>query len=187
MYNPEKEFSKLIIDCLGKEGKSISALSKDLEEKGLKIHRLIITGYLRALTDQGILKEKEIPPSKIYIPVKQTSESIYESVTKICRAATPDSDELILYVLYRLLKRPIFESELRMCNIIRPIGILASDHEIAESKRVLKRAGNIIQNEKAYSPDKEYPDTYNQVLSDLLIDAKGAKHLVLETKQTKLI
>ena len=76
MYNPDKEFARIIIDCLGKDGKSISALSKDLEDRGIKMHRLIITGYLRALTDQGVLREREIPPSKIYQPIKAVQETI---------------------------------------------------------------------------------------------------------------
>ena len=76
MYNPDKEFDRIIIECLGKDGKSISALSKDLESRGIKMHRLIITGYLRAMTDLGYLKEREIPPSKIYQPIKPVQETI---------------------------------------------------------------------------------------------------------------
>ena len=187
MFNPDREFARLILDCLGKEGKSISALSKDLESRGVKLHRLIITGYLRALTDQGILREREIPPSKIYQPVKAVQETIYDAVSKSCRNLTRDADELILYVLNRLFKRPIFDSELRAAGITRPIGKEASDHDTNESRKVLKRAGNIGISQKAYFPEKEFPERYYEVLSDMAIETRGCRHLVMETRQTKLI
>jgi hypothetical protein len=187
MYNPEKDFGQLIVDCLGKDGKSISALSKDLEERGFKIHRLIITGYLRALTDQGILKEREIPPSKIYQPVKSLPDSIYETVGKACRRATPDADELVLYMLYRLFKRPIFVSELRAAGVTRPIGKDANEHDVTESRKVLRRSGNVVPSQAAVYPVKEFQEKYADILADMALDVKDAKHLVMETKQTKLV
>lgn len=187
MYNPEKSLGQMILDCLGKDGKSISALSKDLEEKGVKMHRLIITGYLRALADQGILVEKEIPPSKVYIPVKGAQETIYSAVGRSCRNLTNDADELILYVLSKLFKRPIFESELRAAGVTRPIGAAASDHDIAESRKILKRAGNIVPSEKAVYPEKEFPEKYTAVLNDMTLENKSCKHLVMETRQTRLM
>ena len=187
MFNPDKEFARLVLDCLGKDGKSISALSKELESRGVKMHRLIITGYLRALTDQGILREREIPPSKIYQPVKQMQETIYDAVSRACRNLTRDADELILYVLNRLFKRPIFESELRAAGVTRPIGKEASDHDANESRKVLKRAGNIGISQKAVFPEKEFPEKYYEVLSEMAIETRGGKHLVMETRQTKLI
>ena len=187
MYNPEKEFGRIITECLGKDGKSISALSKDLEDRGIKMHRLIITGYLRAMTDLGYLRERDIPPSKIYQPVKPVQETIYEAVGKACRNLSSDPDELILYVLNRLFKRPIFESELRAAGINRGIGKEASDHDINESRKVLKRAGNIMSSQKAVFPEKEYPEKYYEVLAEMAIETRGSKHLVMETRQTKLI
>ena len=187
MYNPDKEFARIVIDCLGKDSKSINALSKELEARGVKMHRLLITGYLRALTDQGILRERDVPPSKIYQVVKQVQESIYEAVARSCRNISNDADELILYVLNRLFKRPIFESELRLAGITRPIGKAASEHDINESRKVLKRAGNIGISQKAVFPEKEFPEKYYEVLSDMAIETRGGRHLVMETRQTKLI
>ena len=187
MFNPDKEFARIIVDCLGKDGKSISALSKDLEARGIKIHRLLITGYLRALTDQGILRERDVPPSKIYQPMKPLPETIYDAVSRSCRNLTDDADELILYVLNRLFKRPIFDTELKAAGVMRPIGKPASDHDVNESKKVLKRAGNIGIGQKAFFPDKEYPERYYEVLADLVIETRGGRHLVMETRQTKLI
>lgn len=188
MYNPEKDFNRLLIECLGKDGKSISSLAKDLEEKGFKIHRLIITGYLRAMTDMGILKEREVPPSKIYQPIKSLPDNIYESVGKSCRRITSDADELILYVFFRLFKRPIFTSELKNAGVTRPIGNEAQEHDISECKKVLRRAGNnVIPNQTAVFPAKDFPELYGDVLADMALEIKDSKHLVLETKQTRLM
>lgn len=187
MYNPEKDFARLILEILGKDGKSISAVAAELENRGLKIHRLIITGYLRALTDQGIVKEREIPPSKIYIPVKPVPETIYESVGKCCRKVSNDPDELILYTLYKLMKRPIFTSELKIAGVNRPIGKEASLKEVQDSVRVLRRAGNTVSAQQtAVFPVKEFPEEYTMVLTELALESKDSRHLVMETKQTTL-
>lgn len=187
MYNPEKEFYRILIECLGKDGKSISALSKDLEGMGFKYHRLIVTGYLRALTDTGVLRERDVPPSKIYQPVKPVSESIYETIGKACRKLSPDADELILYVLFKLFRRPIFTSELKLAGVNRPIGKEALEHEMNECKKVLRRAGNVLPSQSAVFPAKDFPEQYIDVLSDTMLDIKDSKHLVMETKQTRLL
>lgn len=60
------------------EGKqlSISGLSRELKAEGIDEHRLILTGYLRALRDLEILEEKDVPPSKIYaLPEKEREQS----------------------------------------------------------------------------------------------------------------
>jgi hypothetical protein len=187
MFNPEKDFNRKVIETLGKDGKSISALSKELESQGIKHHRLILTGYLRALTDINMLKEKDVPPSKIYIPIKSGNDTIYQSVERSVRKISDQPNETILYVLYRLFKRPIFESELKLAGVSRVNAKPVDGQMIAECKKVMKRNGNIIPTELAYEPTFEYPEIYSDVLSDILLESKDSKHLVMETKQTKLI
>ncbi|MFA7622490.1 MAG: hypothetical protein WCX76_01900 [Candidatus Methanomethylophilaceae archaeon] len=186
MYNVDKDFNRIVIDSLGKDGKSISALTKDLEERGIKQHRLIVTGYLRALTDMNILKEREVPPSKIYQPSKALPDSIYESVGKACRKIDPDADELILYTLSRLFKRPIFDTELKLAGVNRPIGRSASDNETKECKRIMARAGNVLTSSNALHPSREFPDKMSEVLTEVVLDIKDCRHAVMETRQTKL-
>lgn len=187
MFNPDKDFNRMVVETLGKDGKSISALTKDLETAGIKHHRLILTGYLRALTDMGILREKEVPPSKVYIPVRSLPDNIYQSVGKSVQKVAPDKDGMALYVLYRLLKRPIFESEMRMAGAPVHSGRPADQQAVAECKKSLRRAGNIIPGENAYEPLKEYPDIYPDVLADMVLETKDSRHLVMETKQTRLL
>lgn len=187
MYNQEKDFFRLVMEILGKDGKSISAVATELEARGLKIHRLIITGYLRALAEQGIVREREIPPSKVYVPSRPIQESVYESVGKCCRKISDDPDELILYVLSKLLKRPIFTEELRAAGVTRPIGKAAPEKDIQESVKCLRRSGNTVASQQpAFYPAKEFPEKYIDVLTELALDAKDSKHLVMETRQTTL-
>ncbi|NLL94971.1 MAG: hypothetical protein GX224_04380 [Thermoplasmatales archaeon] len=186
MYNPEKDFNRLVMDCLGKDGKSISALSKELEGKNVKLHRLILTGYLRALADLNYLREREIPPAKIYQPIRSLPDNIYESVEKSARKLSDDADELILYTLYKLLKRPIFDSELKQAGVNRPIGRKASEYEVGECRRVLRRAGNVVPTNVAVHPEAEYEAEYAEVLADIVLEAKESRYLVLETRQTRL-
>lgn len=186
MHNPEKDFNRKVMESLGKDGKSISALSKDLEKMNIKLHRLILTGYLRALTDLNYLREREVPPSKIYQPMRPLPDSVYESVEKAARKVSQDADELILFTLYKLFKRPIFDSELKQAGVNRPIGRKASEYEVGECKRILRRAGNVVPTNVAVHPDTEYEEEYADVLAEMVIDAKDSRYLIMETKQTRL-
>ena len=82
MFSPEKDLSRKIVETLGKDGMSISSLDKELAKMGIKDHRLVLTGYLRAMTDLGYLKMRDVPPAKIYVPAKRLPDSVYESVSK---------------------------------------------------------------------------------------------------------
>ncbi|MDD3398957.1 MAG: hypothetical protein PHW93_05095 [Candidatus Methanomethylophilaceae archaeon] len=189
MFSPEKDFHKIVIETLGKEGKSISSLAKELEKMGFKHHRLILTGYLRALTDIKILKEREIPPAKVYIPAKQSTDTIYEKVGKRCREISTNPNDLILYTLNRLFRRPIFEIELNMAGILDPIGIEADEESIKEARRVLKKAGvQTPNNQAAFLPSKMNLDPeYIALIESILIEIQDIRHLLLDTRQTKLI
>ncbi|MCK9323046.1 MAG: hypothetical protein RBR05_01900 [Candidatus Methanomethylophilaceae archaeon] len=187
MFNPEKDFNRKVIEILGKDGKSISSLAKDLETIGIKHHRLILTGYLRALTDMNILREREVPPSKIYIPIRSLPDSLYQSVEKTCKKYQADPNETTLYVLYKILKRPIFDSELKLAGVTRITGRPVDEATTLECKKVLRRSGNIIPGEIAYAPAIDHSEIYTDILTDIVLDLKDSKHLVMETKQTKLI
>lgn len=189
MFSPEKDFHKIVIEALGKEGKSISSLAKELEKMGFKHHRLILTGYLRALTDIKILKEREIPPAKVYIPTKPSADSVYERVGKKSREISSDPNNLILYALNRMFRRPIFEIELNMAGIMEHIGIQADEDTVKEARRVLKKAGvQAPNNQSAFIPSKTDLDhEYLTLMEALLSESLDIRHLMLDTRQTKLI
>ena len=186
MFNPDKDFGRVLMECLGRDGISISALAKELESKGFKHHRLILTGYLRAMTDMGHLKERDIPPSKIYQVSKQLPDSIYEQVGKACRKVSRDPDELILFTLFKIFRRPVFDSELKASGVNRPIGKEVTEEEITEAKKILRRAGNTVSGQNAVIPSSDLTDQVQDVLIAVLLDSTESRHLIAETKQSKL-
>lgn len=191
MFSPEEDLRRALFEILGGEGKSISALSRELEGRGYNLHRLILTGYLRALTDLKILKEREVPPAKLYMPAKAPERDIYELVGDTVRGMVEGekADALILFTLSSLFKRPIFYDELRRAGISgQPPGRQATGEERQEAKRVLSRAGlKIPDSAKAYVAEGEgMHDAELQVLENILVEQLGVTNLVKGTTQTKL-
>ncbi len=191
MADPDKVLKEEIFDILKSDGKSISALSRDLEERGINIHRLILTGYLRALTDYNYLKEKEVPPAKVYVSVKGKEKDIYEMVGEFSRRleSGPDADLLILYSLNRLFRRPVFFEELRKAGVRdMPSTRQVDIEERQEAKKFIQRAGLKVGDlNLAYrNDDPEMVSRYEDLLSMILCDLMSFSRLVRDTKQTKL-
>lgn len=191
MADPDKVLKEEIFDILKSDGKSISALSRDLEERGINIHRLILTGYLRALTDYNYLKEKEVPPAKVYVSVKGKEKDIYEMVGESSRRleSGPDADLLILYSLNRLFRRPVFFEELRKAGVRdMPSTRQVDIEERQEAKKFIQRAGLKVGDlNLAYrNDDPEMVSRYEDLLSMILCDLMSFSRLVRDTKQTKL-
>ncbi len=185
MFNPEKDLAEIIIECLGPDGLSISSLDKKLQERGITDHRLVLTGYLRAMTDFGYLRMKDVPPAKIYIPAKKLPENIYQAVWRLSKEFSgKDSEEITVYALYRFFKRPIFESELKSIGIFRPIGTVADKESTDESRKLLRKAGNVVPSGNAYIPVNEYPAEFDEIASKITMEYLDAQHLVQQYKQT---
>lgn len=144
MFNPERDLARIIVECLGNEGLSISALDAKLSEMGIRDHRLVLTGYLRAMTDLGYLSMRDVPPSKVY-SVRKKPPSVYRAVEKQARELTGvDTDEVILYCFWKMFRRPVFESEMRLAMIFRPVGRIADPEETDHSRMLLRKEGNVI-------------------------------------------
>ncbi|AAT43402.1 hypothetical protein [Picrophilus oshimae] len=117
----EKRIMDIIFDDIGSEEKSITGIQKSLEKKGLNIHRLVLTGYLRALTEMGMINEKEIKPAKIYSIIKRNDKDIYSMVGEVARMDDEEeSGNNALLLLYSLFDRPVFMRELEKCNVSQP-------------------------------------------------------------------
>ena len=71
---------KLILNEINGEEKSITGIQKSLEEKGINMHRLVLTGYLNAMVELGILREREIKPARIFSFVGQNKQDIYSII-----------------------------------------------------------------------------------------------------------
>lgn len=117
----DKNLKEEIVTELVEEEKSISGLQKSLEARGINTHRLVLTGYLRALVDIGILREKEIKPSRIYSIQSIPGKDIYEMAGIAARKySAEDTGDHVLELLYYLFNRPIFVREIERCNVELP-------------------------------------------------------------------
>ena len=188
---PER-LKDLIIKYVKEEERSISSLSRRLEGEGHKMHRLVLTGYLKALTDVGVLKEKEIPPAKVYTTSAHREKNLYETVGEKCRAlkmSEDDQTQVTVYILQKLFHRPIFFEELKQCGFKEGVDEeeQVSGDERREAKAALTKAKvHLPYNDPAYLVKKDYEDVFIDVLSDIMTETFRSKRLVIGTKQLKL-
>jgi DNA-binding transcriptional ArsR family regulator len=191
MFELDKELRALILQNLPEDGMSISALSRLLNEKGVKLHRLELSGYLKALSDVGVLRERDIKPSKVFSPSQLKKKDIYTCLGDLVRKEEDDEDKqasVALFILGRLFKRAIFEKELRMCGLRgTPASKRATDKERADAAALMVKAGiKISASDAAIVSTGNYPQASNKVIPDLLIDLAGLRAFVAETKQKTL-
>ena len=191
LFVPERNLKDLVVSYLRLQERSISALTKQLKQDGYSFHRLFVTGYLKALADVGMLREKDIPPSKVYTTSAHRELNLYEIVGSRCREATKDEADqvrLAIGVLQKLFRRPIFLREVRECGFSAAIEApQAPREEREEARRGLVKLGlQLPTNEPAYGVPDRKSEVRDEILYDLIVQRFGMGGLVLETKQTKL-
>lgn len=191
MFVPERNLKDLVVSYLRVQERSISALTKQLKQDGYSFHRLFVTGYLKALADVGMLREKDIPPSKVYTTSAHREPNLYELVGSRCReAAKEETDQarLAVAVLQKLFRRPIFLREVRECGFAGAIDVPSAPREERdEARRGLVKLGlQLPTNEPAYVVPERRSEVRDEILYDLIVERFGMGALVLETKQTKL-
>lgn len=170
-----------IIDILRGDGKSISEIYKEINlEDETKIHRLALTGYLWAMADFNVLKEKYIKPSKLYFLLKKDETSIYELIGEQMADEPPDKrGEEVLYILYTLFDRPIYEVELERAGIAGTVKGKRLDKR--ERKKLLGKVqikGTKISSESdAYvpHPSASYPALTMKVLGNIISEKYEVK------------
>jgi hypothetical protein len=132
----EEKLNSKLLELLEGRRLSISGLSRELKAKGIDEHRLVLTGYLRALRDLKILEEIEVPPSKIYALPEKTTEILSEKSKEPISPELSDPEEIYsilraqllkinldfripvgVYVVSRLFERPCFRRELKLIGI----------------------------------------------------------------------
>jgi DNA-binding HxlR family transcriptional regulator len=190
LFFPEKTLKNLIISYVKEEERSISGLARQLNKDGHAIHRLFLTGYLRAMADMGVVREKQIPPSKVYATSANRERNIYEMVGDKCLAAEVSDNnkpELAVSVLEELFHRPVFLQELRECGFEDVGARTVKGDERSEARKLLVRSGiEIPGNDPAYTSGGAYEEPTTQVLRDLILERFDINHLRIDTKQIKL-
>jgi hypothetical protein len=125
-----------VIELLDGRQLSISGLSRELKAGGIEEHRLVLTGYLRALRDLELLEEIEVPPAKIYALPEKGRELPPEKSRELRPADSSNPEDIYLifrtqllkidldfripvgvYVISRLFERPCFRRELKLAGV----------------------------------------------------------------------
>lgn len=149
-----EKFFTTVLNMLKDRQLSISGISRELKTSGYDQHRLIITGYLRALHDTGFLEELEIPPSKVYAYNHRRQEKdIYLMLEDRLREV--DSEfrfPVAVHILSTLFNRPCFRYELNLLEITpkaSPYVREYSDERLREYREDITRF-DIPASDKAY-------------------------------------
>ncbi len=192
MFVPERNLKDLVVSYIRDQERSISALTKQLETDGYSFHRLFVTGYLKALADVGMLREKEIPPAKVYTASAHREANLYELLGDKCRDATSEEaaqTRLAVATLQRLFRRPVFLRELRECGFAGPVDAPSVGRdEREEARRALAKLGlQIPTNEPAYRVEERRNEVRDAILCEIIVERFGLAPLVLDTKQMKLM
>ncbi len=191
MFSPQRDMRELILEILKRESMSISSVARELQTRGVKLHRLELTGYLKALADMGVLKSRDIKPAKVFSLSGSRERNLYELTGAVCGDYSKTEEEkatLTAYTLQHLFRRAVFVSELKRCGVdVLPEGRRATPEERAEAKAIMGKLGYKVPNsDMPVIVEKELETQYLQVLSDIIVEALNARGYVGGTKQTRL-
>ncbi|MCK4937521.1 MAG: hypothetical protein KAR85_02840 [Methanosarcinales archaeon] len=149
-----EKFFTTVLNLLKDRQLSISGISRELKNNGYDQHRLIITGYLRALYDVGFLEELEIPPSKVYTYNHRRQENdIYIMLEDRLREV--DSEfrfPVAVHILSSLFNRPCFRYELNLLEVTPKASLYvreSNDERLKEYREDITRF-DIPASDKAY-------------------------------------
>jgi hypothetical protein len=187
----EKNLADKIQDIIKSDPRSISGITREINSGGYKYHKLVVTGYLMALEDMGYVKERDVPPSKVYYKATPHKKDIYEYVgERVSELDLTKREQNIVaaYILGRLFHRPIFSQELSKCGLSGDLDANAVEPErAAEARKILLKVGmKVPRNEPAYEVKLDLEDKYQQILLEILIEQFSLKKLIFEGTQSKL-
>ena len=194
MFVPDSSFKNIIFQELEKGDKSISSLYRTLQNEGHKVHRLVLTGYLKAMEEIGILTSREFPPSKVYSISASAEKDIYETVGDICKNLDVKSDkkaEIAFYFFQRLFRRPVFQAELVRAGFdMDPEAFavkVSSDDRLEVKKMLAKRSFKLPHGNPAFLIAKaKYDQEFDEMIQIMLLQKFKASALSMGTKQKKL-
>jgi DNA-binding HxlR family transcriptional regulator len=195
MLIPDNSFKNIIFQELEKGDKSISSLHRVLANEDHKVHRLVLTGYLKAMEEMGLLSSRDFPPSKVYSISTSAEKDIYETVKEVCanidEIPEKKRPEIILYFLQKLFRRPVFQEEMVRTGFegdIETFAVKVSNEERLEIKKQLTRKGyKLPLKDPAFIiQDKTYDNEFDVIIQHMLLQKFKAMNLSVDSKQTKL-
>jgi hypothetical protein len=189
----------VVTDVLRDGQASISQVVAALRERGIKLHRLAVAGYLKALADDGYLEEHRIPPAKTYrLHPGHAPRSVYEVVADRARQISNDETEagrVALQALVDLFARPVFREELRRTGFEARRGFkeIAGDDRQAARRVLSKTPVKLPFNDPAYVPSYENAHEEERlragarhVLGHIIREQFGVQSLAMTSKQVTL-
>jgi hypothetical protein len=185
------KFYKILTELLENRQMSISSVARELKKAGYDQHRLILTGYLRALHDLGYVEELDIPPSKVYTFKTGMKRDIYAILKERLKGIeAPERLEIAVFVLSSLFHRPCFKHELGLLGIEAQKTMLIKESKDVRLKehRIAVTRIKIPPDDPAFELSRE--DGYvmlrgNEILIDIineLIDLEGLKAKFQQTR-----
>ena len=191
MFSPKTDMRELILEVLGKDAASISGIARELESKGVKLHRLELTGYLKAMADMGVLKEKEIKPAKVFSVSSSRDKSFHELLGEACSVVASSPDEaatLCAYTLQKVFRRAVFDMEVRRSGLDGIVaGRRATAEERSEARSILVRLGYKVPNSDIPTVvEQDMEAKMTRAISYVMIERYALGRYIKETSQAKL-
>ncbi|AEH60709.1 conserved hypothetical protein [Methanosalsum zhilinae DSM 4017] len=199
---PEKLYDH-INEILKNRPLSISGITRELKTAGISEHRLMLTGYLRALRDLKKISETDIPPSKVYT-IKEDLDNPNDDIYHLIAMHLKSIDYEIrlpvaVYLISTLCKRSVFRQELKLAGInISNLKNYLEDDEFlireSEDSNIRKYRTEITKidipvNDPAYEVvtiSKRLVQISGSVMAEILKDVVDMNGLIPKTQQTKL-
>lgn len=198
VFEDRTKLKDLILTILREDGSaSISGVQKRLAKHGENLHRLIVTGYLRAMNDLGLLEERDLPPSKVYsLKTGSKQKDVYDAAGRAVAARSlPRGAEaqLLVAILHRLFHRPIFKQEVVRANI-EPLGLTDWEVETKDrqtARQLLVGAGlELPHNNPAFVPPEdlsaELRALRDELIAEMAVKGFDAHPYVQRSKQITL-
>lgn len=174
---------------------SISSIARELKKNGYDQHRLILTGYLRALNDMGCMEEIDIPPSKVYIFKAGMKRDVYTILKEHLKEIDiTERLEIAVFILSSLFHRPCFKCELELLGIeARKTETVreSKDARLKEHRTAVTRM-KITVDDPAFELNENHSDQNNvstrgnKVLIEILNDLIDLDGLKAKSQQMKL-
>lgn len=186
------QYYNILTEMLSQKQMSISSIARELKKSGYEQHRLILTGYLRALHDLGYLEEIDIPPSIVYMFNANMKRDIYTVLKE--RLKDVDASERLevaVFLLSTLLHRPVFRYELELLGIEahKTKNVKESrDVRLKEHRAAVTRI-KIPNDDPAYEINGDNGGVLargNEILADIINDLMNLEGLKAKFQQTKL-
>ena len=172
--------SKQIMEALEDDELSISGIKEKLESRGVKIHRLTLSGYLSSMVDSGVLKYKDIKPAKVYSIDDRKIISIYSMIGDAVSKRYPGrTGDMSLLLLFNLFNRPVFLREIELCSPELPRAYKQSSSKRKEF--YIKKLGmlgiNITETERMMEPSFEDKNAVLSMMRDLILLSNDIQYI----------